>query len=100
MRRAIEFCVWMASWWDSQKEKRVSLRPHVSEGVRAYALEQADSERRRSMEWSICWDNIRKRGRDVLEHLKVQDSPMTLSVLEVEINVDEYEDSLRDDGFF
>jgi len=52
------------------------------------------------MEWSICWDNIRKRGRDVLEHLKVQDSPMTLSVLEVEINVDEYEDSLRDDGFF
>jgi hypothetical protein len=86
MRRAIEFCRWQADWWDQQKDSRTDVAPHIAQGIRAYAVEHADVERRRSVEWTAQWMPIRKRAEEVLkDHLGDKDSLLPLANLPIDI---------------
>jgi hypothetical protein len=89
MRRSIEFCRWQADWWKEQKEARTNIPTHIAEGIRAYAIEHEATERRRSIEWTAKWMQIRKRAEDVLSaHLGDKDSSTPLPNLSIDIDED------------
>lgn len=67
MRRIIEFCNWKAAWWDGQADRRSNMSPHLREGIRAYAAEQAATERRLARVWALKWNMVRQRARVALE---------------------------------
>ncbi|KAJ7038833.1 hypothetical protein C8F04DRAFT_950863 [Mycena alexandri] len=78
MRRTIEYGIWAERRWTARASARtvmlgtsVPIVPEVAEGVRAYALEQADRERRTCEKLRADWGPIRARaegylaGRDI-----------------------------------
>ena len=67
MRRAIQFCHTTAKHWDERVGQHQNLPYHVIEGMNAYAIEHADTERQRAASWTVQWMNIRDRARQVLE---------------------------------
>ena len=72
MRRSIEFCRWQASEWERQAHRRTpSLvgKPHIAEGIAAYAFEQAADEREREKQWTVHWSSIHQRAKLVLDDL-------------------------------
>lgn len=90
MRRALDFCSWKVRWWERQAHHRTTVLPHLQEGLVAYAAENAATERRRLMSWSNAWAPVRQRAVHVLEnHLKGREDAAALTVLDVEIEVDE-----------
>jgi len=99
MRRAIDFCRWKARWWEIRQDLRLnSLAPHVAEGIRAYALEQADVERKRALDWTVKWSKIRTRANDVLEtHLCEEVNNVVFEALDIELDD---EDELENNTFF
>ena len=50
MRRSVEFSRTMARIWDNRKNLRKDLLidSHILEGIRAYTVEQAETERKRA----------------------------------------------------
>ena len=93
MRRAIQFCAWKVNWWEKQAHCRTLSGPipsYLAEGITAYAIEHAATERHRLTSWLSIWSSIRQRARLVLErHLKDQEDTMDVTVLEVEIEGDD-----------
>jgi hypothetical protein len=67
MRRAVEYCWYLAREWDKRKQARSHPDPHVAEGLRAYVAEQAAIERERGQRWFTSWGSIRHRAKEVLE---------------------------------
>jgi hypothetical protein len=69
MRRSVEFCRTMAKIWDARKDSRKDLPAdsHIYEGIRAYAIEQADTERKRAATWMADWLKLQERAREVLD---------------------------------
>jgi hypothetical protein len=68
MRRVLQFSNWKAGWW--MKRARVSLRKGlpdtVTEGLRAYATEQADMEQRIHTAWATKWASTRQLAQPLL----------------------------------
>ncbi|KAF8870760.1 hypothetical protein BD779DRAFT_1675256 [Infundibulicybe gibba] len=67
MRRALEFCWWKARWWTAQCERRHTGDSCIDEGLKAYAMQQAEIERRRGLWWEQQWNAIRVRARIVID---------------------------------
>ncbi|KAF8873403.1 hypothetical protein BD779DRAFT_1392011, partial [Infundibulicybe gibba] len=65
MRRALEFCWWKARWWTAQCDRRHTGDSCMDEGLKAYAMQQAEIERRRGLWWEQQWNAIRVRARIV-----------------------------------
>jgi hypothetical protein len=98
MRRALEFCSWKVKWWEQQAHRRTTVPPHLQEGLVAYATENAAAECRRLMTWSNTWAAVRQRAAQVLEnHLKDREDAAGLSMLNIEVEVDECDDDLATD---
>jgi hypothetical protein len=95
MRRTLDFCSWKVRWWEQQAHRRTTVAPHLREGLVAYATENAATERRRLMSWSNEWTAVRQRAAQVLENLlKGREDTAGLTMLEVEVEADEYDDDL------
>jgi hypothetical protein len=74
MERAYKFCTWKAEKWMEKSDPMwVGDRPTLSEGIRAYALEQADVECRRGELWRCEWEVLRKRASVVLDSVMGKD---------------------------
>jgi hypothetical protein len=68
MRRSIQFCRTMVSRWKTRKEQQRSQVPlHVAEGMKAYAIEQMETEELRGNTWAAAWMDIRARAQVVLK---------------------------------
>lgn len=48
MRRTIEFCNYQASWWDAHADLRLGVNAALMEGIHAYAIRQATTQRLRA----------------------------------------------------
>jgi hypothetical protein len=95
MRRALDFCSWKVKWWEEQAHRRTSVSPHLREGLVAYSIENATTERRRLLSWSNAWAPVRQRAAQVLEnHLKDREDAAALTMLDVEVEADECDDDL------
>jgi hypothetical protein len=66
MRRALQYCWWKAQWWKQRADTATAQLEYITEGIRAYALEQGNAEQRRAIRWSSRWSAVRERARDVL----------------------------------
>ncbi|KAJ7866049.1 hypothetical protein B0H14DRAFT_3084255 [Mycena olivaceomarginata] len=66
MRRTVAFCVWKSQWWKEQLDLRLDVSPALAEGLRAYALEQAEREREWAAQWTDKWGAVRSRAALVL----------------------------------
>jgi hypothetical protein len=95
MRRALVFCSWKVKWWEQQAHRRMTVLPHLREGLVAYATENAAAERSRLMSWSSTWAPVRQRAAQVLEnHLKGREDAPGLTMLDVEVEAEECDDDL------
>ncbi|KAJ7483687.1 hypothetical protein B0H11DRAFT_1659119, partial [Mycena galericulata] len=64
MRRTIEYGYWSAAEWLTQIPPRAgAVTPEVEDGLKAYALEQADREVRMCEGLKDKWAAIRERGQ-------------------------------------
>jgi hypothetical protein len=66
MRRALQFCWWRVQWWVKRGDIAAQQTGHLSEGVRAYAIERSNTEKRRAIRWASKWSAVRERAREVL----------------------------------
>lgn len=90
MRRAIEFCKWKANWWAERQTARETGVPHLDEGIKSYALEQANIEQQRMVAWAAQWGAIWLRAATVLaNHLGEEEGAAELDTLHVEIEDDD-----------
>jgi hypothetical protein len=95
MRRALDFCSWKVKWWEQQAHRRMTVPPHLREGLAAYATENAAAERRRLISWLNAWAAVRQRAAQVLENiLKGREDTAGLTMLDVEVEADEGDDDL------
>ena len=62
MRRTLEFGWWRARWWKQHADSHAGMPGHVGEGLRAYAIEQSNAERQRSVQWATKWSAVRGRA--------------------------------------
>lgn len=70
MRRVLEFGVWKEEWWKALVGARVDEDDALMEGMRAYALEHAQTEREFRETLEVKWAGIRLRTKAVLEDLE------------------------------
>ena len=95
MRRVLEFCKWKASWWVEQVSHREDLPAPLMEGLRAYAEEQAATERRIYSLWTAKWESARALAQPILQAAlgaasAVQTHGVPAGVLDViELDLDE-----------
>ena len=99
MRRALQFCWWKVQWWTQRGDIAATQSGHLSEGVRAYAIEQGNIEKRRAIQWASKWSAVRERAREVLaanpSNVDITDH---LPRLVVELAAEEKEDIGEDIG--
>ncbi|KAK7045327.1 hypothetical protein VNI00_007576 [Paramarasmius palmivorus] len=93
MRRSISFCHWRAQWWKEQIGRRDGISRHLSEGLRAYALEQTDAEMIRAISWSTSWQAMRDRLTAIIKTVRDPGSDLdgmlrSLATLTVELDLD------------
>jgi hypothetical protein len=55
MRRVVVYLDWKASWWRTQGSRRDDLRADITDGLRAYAYEQADLTHRLAESFAALW---------------------------------------------
>lgn len=55
MRRVLEFLKWKAAQWDSRIIGRADVGMELREGIRAYAIEQAQLQRSLSTSFKVLW---------------------------------------------
>ncbi|KAL0565932.1 hypothetical protein V5O48_016083 [Marasmius crinis-equi] len=92
MRRSIEYCLYMEEWWKKQADRRADVPEALQEGLRAYAAENASTERKRSLRWTNTWFKTRERAKVILRHLSdpTADAALpALSQLEVELDMED-----------
>lgn len=92
MRRVLEFCNWRAAWWTEQVSHRKDLPGPLTEGLQAYAVEQADMEQRIHAAWATKWRGARKLAQPLLEAIAtgkpVQEAVVGPTDLEIHENYD------------
>jgi hypothetical protein len=66
MRRVLEYCHWKAAWWMEQVPLREGVSGPLAEGLRAYAVEQADMEERVIVSWTAKWAGARELAAPIL----------------------------------
>ena len=66
MRRVLEYCQWKEDWWIKQAPRCEDVSARLAEGLRAYAEEQADLERRIRLSWTTKWAIAREAARPIL----------------------------------
>ncbi|KAK7045518.1 hypothetical protein VNI00_007350 [Paramarasmius palmivorus] len=87
MRRCIEFCRWKAGWWEQQKG-RSDLEAWITEGLDAYASEQAFSETSRAINWNRQSFSIRERAKVIWNWV---DNPTDDLEIEMDFDGDEWD---------
>ncbi|KAL0948665.1 hypothetical protein HGRIS_010468 [Hohenbuehelia grisea] len=65
MRRSLASTEWLAEWWEAQVCRRSLVEGPLLDGLRAYAHEQAYSERRLAASWADRWASVRARAATV-----------------------------------
>ena len=100
MRRSLEFCKWLHSWWTLKGNHRAAITSNLQEGLIAYAAEMAHMEERRYISWAMTWVSIHERARLVLErHLnsdKEGEEGLLFPKLTVEIDIEDDEELFDD----
>jgi hypothetical protein len=66
MRRVLEFCEWKATWWGDQVNAREDISSYLSEGLQAYAAQQADMEQRIRLAWGTKWAAARQLAQPII----------------------------------
>ncbi|KAJ7113743.1 hypothetical protein C8R43DRAFT_1138589 [Mycena crocata] len=99
MRRVIEFCVWKARWWMERQAARPAADAVLAEGLRAYALEQADREIEWSRRWAEKWSAVRARAGLVVRDHIVNVEEEVLVPLEIELDEEDEEEYAPDMGY-
>jgi hypothetical protein len=56
MRRVLQFFDWQATWWNSQKERRLAEPAEERDGLRAYAARQGSLRRNFHWHFSRLWE--------------------------------------------
>jgi len=98
MHQALEFCSWKVKWWEQQAHCRIIVPPHLQQGLVAYATQNAAVEHCRLMSWTNIWAPVCQYTAQVLEnHLKDQEDLAGLTMLEIEVEVDECDNDLAPD---
>jgi hypothetical protein len=97
MRRTVAFCVWKSQWWKERLDLRLDVSLALAEGLRAYALEQAEREREWAAQWADKWGAVRSRATLVLaDHVgDVEDEVFV--PLEIELEDDSHGDYENED---
>jgi hypothetical protein len=67
MQRSVVFCAWKQKWWQDRAEPRPGVSVPLAEGLRVYALEQADREAGWNLGWTAKWSAVRERSAQVLK---------------------------------
>ncbi|KAK6977452.1 CxC2 domain-containing protein [Favolaschia claudopus] len=97
MRRTLVFCGWKARWWQERANVEREVAPAVAEGMRAYALEQADREDRWESKWKAQWAAVRERAKVALGGDVGNVEEEVMLPLEVELEEDGREELEFDD---
>lgn len=97
MRRALQFCWWRVQWWTQRGDEAAQQSGHLSEGVRAYAIEQSNTERRRAIHWASKWSAVRERAREVLTQPSNVDVTDQLPQLVIEISNEDEKEEMGED---
>jgi hypothetical protein len=86
MRRAVDFSRTMSCYWKARKVQshRVETTPsYILEGIRAYAIEQSETEELRANTWGSAWRGIRAKAKEVLEKALKEDIEEDFDLSEV-----------------
>jgi hypothetical protein len=69
MRRVIQFCDWKAEWWRNQPLQRVLdfTNNILSDGLKAFAEQQAAQEINIAEDWAAKWSAVRIRAAPIIE---------------------------------
>jgi len=68
MRRTLQFCSWKAKWWRDQQSLRVLATDHIlSDGLKAFAEQQAAQEFDIAKDWEVKWRAMRQRARPIVD---------------------------------
>jgi hypothetical protein len=67
MRRVLEFCEWKAAWWGEQVNAHEDISPHLSEGLQAYAVQQADMEQCIRLAWGTKWAAAQQLAQPIIQ---------------------------------
>lgn len=97
MRRSIEFCWWKAKWWVEQGDQHHhQATPHLLEGLKAYASQQANAERQRAVKWERQWHAIRARAQVVVNG-QLDSIPDQAPISELIVELEETDDRDQDE---
>jgi hypothetical protein len=98
MRRVLEFCQWKAGWWENQPSRRHTDLEMLTEGLPAYATEQAETERMRAQLWAEKWAPVQARAHEALkDYLDDVADEMGGFFQEIEVELDLEDDDLEED---
>ena len=61
------FCQWKSAWWLEQVPLREGLHPQLAEGLKAYAKQQTDMERRVCLSWTMKWSHAQELAAPILQ---------------------------------
>lgn len=67
MRRVLSFCRWKAAWWRSLPANRVDTDSSLSQGLHAFAEEQAALEDSIYDQWGGKWKGVRDAARSIID---------------------------------
>jgi len=69
MRRILQFCNWKARWWRDQLSLRTpdTTDNILSEGLQAFAEQQAAQEFDIAKDWESKWRAVRVRARPIVD---------------------------------
>jgi hypothetical protein len=106
MRRVLQFCNWKAEWWLNQVPLRTGLPIPLAEGLKAYAEEQADLERRIHLAWTAKWACARELAQPIKAAVMGDESidpaldDVQGVVVELELDIDEEHEGVAGDSDF
>jgi hypothetical protein len=102
MRRVLEFCHWKAAWWMEQVPLREDVSALLAEGLRAYAEEQADMERRIQAAWEAKWAAARELARPIIQVVlgEAPTEPTQQVVGPIELDIEDDREGIADDSDF
>jgi len=86
MCRVLEFGRWHTVWWRNQVSRQTDLCPDLTEGLAAFAAEQAVCEEDRVSQWAAKWAPVRERAQAAL-HLMASGS-LTSTFLPLHVDID------------
>jgi hypothetical protein len=69
MGRVLRFCAWKAKWWRTQQSRRTLDDPILSDGLKAFAEQQAAQELDIADNWCAKWTAARARAQPIIEGL-------------------------------